>query len=89
MFYDYGVGIDCHSKFIQVRQAEKEFTTAWDDLVRATVWTMEVLGSLAQADVLRYCIESTGAYHMSVLRAWKAIPCVVNPLLAKTYPPQD
>jgi len=41
-----------------------------------------VLGSLAQADVLRCCIESTGAYHIPVLRAWKAIPCVVNPLLA-------
>ena len=50
--------------------------------MRATVWTMEVLGSLAQADVLRCCIESTGAYQMPVLCAWKAIPCVVNPLLA-------
>jgi len=50
--------------------------------VRATVWTMEVLGSLAQADVLRCCIESTGAYHMPFLRAWQAIPGVVNPLLA-------
>ena len=46
------------------------------------VMRLEVLGSLAQADVLRCCIESTGAYHMPVLRAWKAIPCVVNPLLA-------
>ena len=45
VLYDYGVGIDCHSKFIQicvlcqfcgqVRRAEKEFTTAWDDLVCA------------------------------------------------------
>ena len=43
---------------------------------------VECLGSLAQADVLRCCIESTGAYHMPVLLAWKAIPCVVNPLLA-------
>jgi len=47
-----------------------------------------MLGSLAQADVLRCCIESTGAYQMPVLCAWKAIPCVVNPLLAP-YPPQD
>jgi len=92
VLYDYGVGIDCHSKFIQVcvlyqlggqvRRAEKEFTTSWDDLVRAKAWAMEVLGPLAKPDVLRYCIESTGAYHMPVLLAWKAIPCVVNPLLA-------
>ena len=92
VLYDYGVGIDCHSKFIQVcvlyqfcgqvRRAEKEFTTAWDDLVRAKAWAMEVLGPLAKPDVLRYCIESTGAYHMPVLRAWEGIPCVVNPLLA-------
>ena len=92
VLYDYGVGIDCHSKFIQicvlcqfcgqVRRAEKEFTTAWDDLVRAKAWAMEVLGPLAKPDVLRYCIESTGAYHMPVLLAWKAIPCVVNPRLA-------
>ena len=42
---------------------------------------MQVLGPLVQADVLRYCIESTGTYHMPVLRAWEGIPCVVNPLL--------
>ena len=73
-----------------MRRAEKEFTTAWDDLVRAKAWAMEVLGPLAKPDVLRYCIESTGAYHMPVLLAWKAIPCVVNPLLAgDPYPPQD
>ena len=100
VLYDYGVGIDCHSKFIQVcvlyqfcgqvRRAEKEFTTAWDDLVRAKAWAMEVLGPLAKPDVLRCCIESTGAYHMPVLLAWKAIPCVVNPRLAgDPYPPQD
>ena len=43
---------------------------------------MQVSGPLAQADVLRYCIESTGTYHMPVLRAWEGIPCVANPLLA-------
>jgi len=72
----------------EVRRAEKEFTTAWDDLVRAKAWAMEVLGPLAHADVLRCCIESTCAYHMPVLRAWRAIPRVVNPLLVG-HPPQD
>jgi len=33
----------------EVRRAEKEFTTAWVDLVRAKAWAMEVLGPLAHA----------------------------------------
>jgi len=65
-----------------VRRAEKEFTTAWEDILRAKSWAMQVLGPLAQADVLRYCIESTGTYHMPVLRAWEGIPRVVNPQVA-------
>jgi hypothetical protein len=46
--YAYGVGIDTHSKFIQVcvllhhaneiKQYEDEFTTAWDDLNKAREW---------------------------------------------------
>ena len=34
-----------------MRRAEKEFTTAWDDLARAKVWAMEVLGSLAHHSI--------------------------------------
>jgi transposase len=93
----YGVGIDTHSKFIQVclmyqfkapngtvtvRQREKEFPTHWNSLVAARRWVLAILGPLAQADTLRYCIESTGTYHLPVLKAWGGIPSVVNPLLA-------
>jgi transposase len=93
----YGVGIDTHSKFIQVcvmyqckgasgtvtiRQREKEFPTHWNSLVAAKRWVLGILGTLAQADTLRYCIESTGTYHLPVLKAWGGIPSVVNPLLA-------
>jgi transposase len=93
----YGVGIDTHSKFIQVcvmyqckgasgtvtiRQREKEFPTHWNSLVAAKRWVMGILGALAQGDTLRYCIESTGTYHLPVLKAWGGIPSVVNPLLA-------
>ncbi len=37
---------------------------------------------LATASDLRYCIESTGTYHLPVLIAWGGIPSVVNPVLA-------
>ncbi len=93
----YGVGIDTHSKFIQVcvlyqftspeggttiRRSEQEFPTHWNSLVAAKQWALSVLGELGQADTLRYCIESTGTYHFPVLKAWGGIPSVVNPLLA-------
>jgi len=93
----YGVGIDTHSKFIQgcvmyqckgsggqvvVRQREKEFKTHWLDLVAAKRWVMGIVGAYGDASTLRYCIESTGTYHLPVLKAWGGIPSVVNPLLA-------
>ena len=93
----YGVGIDTHSKFIQVcvvfqhtddkgrttvRRKEKAFPTHWNSLVLAKQWVLEILGALAEPDTLRYCIESTGTYHFPVLKAWAGIPSVVNPLLA-------
>jgi hypothetical protein len=71
----YGVGIDTHSKFIQVcvmyqhtdakgvvtvRQREKEFSTHWQDLIAARRWILSTLGTKAQPDTLRYYIESTG-----------------------------
>jgi transposase len=93
----YGVGIDTHSKFIQVcvmyqhpqpggnvtvRQREKEFSTHWHDLIAAKLWVLGILGPKADPDTLRYCIESTGTYHLPVLKAFGGIPSVVNPLLA-------
>ena len=65
-----------------VRQSEKEFPTHWNSLVAAKRWVLGILGALGQADTLRYCIESTGTYHLPVLKAWAGIPSVVNPLLA-------
>jgi transposase len=67
---------------VTIRQREKEFPTHWESLVAAKRWVLGILGTLAQADTLRYCIESTGTYHLPVLKAWGGIPSVVNPLLA-------
>ena len=96
LLHPYGVGIDTHSKFIQVcvlRQVaqrggvqvlrhEKSFTTHWNDLVAAHTWALGLVDKHADEQTLRYCIESTGTYHLPVLQAWRGQPSVVNPLLA-------
>lgn len=97
ILYPYGVGVDTHSKFIQVCvllapqggnapgdviRKEKEFTTDWRSLQRAADWAFSLLPKGTERAKMRYCIESTGTYHLPVLRAWTGIPCVVNPLLA-------
>lgn len=91
----YGVGIDTHSKFIQVcvlvtvrkevRRFERSFHTDWPDLKAAHDWVLNILKKHALAPApadLRYCIESTSTYHLPVLLAWRGVPSVVNPLLA-------
>jgi hypothetical protein len=97
ILYPYGVGVDTHSKFIQVcvllaprggkaagdvLRREKEFATDWRSLERAAEWAFGLLPKSTRRDQMRYCIQSTGTYHLPVLRAWGGIPCVVNPLLA-------
>jgi transposase len=87
---DYGVGIDCHSRFLavcvlvlrtgKVYRAEKDFPVDWPSLLEARAWVVEKLGDRLK-EPLRYSIESTGTYHMPVLRAWGGQPTVVNPLL--------
>jgi transposase len=47
----------------------------------ARAWVVKTIGDKF-SEPLRYCIESTGTYHMPVLRAFKGEPSVVNPLLA-------
>ena len=72
----------------EVRREEREFSTEWPQLLAAKAWTLRVLTKIPAADKvvdeehLRYCIESTGTYHMPVLLAWRGCPSVVNPLLA-------
>jgi len=92
----YGIGIDCHSKFIQVavlrkregeahtetiELSEKSFPTTWPGLAEARDWATAQAGE-TNPGALRYCIESTGNYHKPVLQQWGGLPSVVNPLLA-------
>ena len=93
----YGVGCDCHAKFLQISvlvkrditvlEYKREFNTDWDSVVRARDWILSVLETCASppANVsggIHYCIESTSVYHVVVLRAWGGIPSVINPSIA-------
>ena len=93
----YGIGIDCHSKFIQVSVLVKRdmrffeyrntFSTAWEGLVLSKSWCMDVIKSCSDPvpDLtvpFHYVIESTSVYHMPVLLAWEGTPSVINPTLA-------
>lgn len=96
ILFPYGIGIDTHSKFIQVcvliqthhkggggvTRHEATFKTHWPALVEARDWAFKLVRKWATRDSLRYCIESTGCYHLPVLKAWRGTPAVVNPLLA-------
>ena len=54
---EYGIGIDCHSKFIeiciryrngnQIQKSQAHFSTQWKDLVAAREWCITVLKTKA------------------------------------------
>lgn len=91
VWLDYGVGVDCHSKFLaicilrsqggRVLRTEGEFGVDRPSLLKARAWIVRKLGGRA-AQGFRYCIGSTGTYHKPVLLAFGGQPSVVNPLLA-------
>ncbi len=79
---EYGIGIDCHSKFIEIciryrngkgiQKAQAHFSTNWDDLVAAQDWCIKVLKTKANpvpdlSKPLHYLVESTANYHMPIL----------------------
>ncbi len=94
----YGVGIDCHSKFIQVcilvpsvtqelRRWEASFATTWLELLAARHWIHACLRqqgpeACGEEETVDYTIESTGNYHFPVLQALAGTPSVINPMLA-------
>lgn len=93
----YGVGIDCHSKFIQVSvilkrdlrcyEYRREFRTDWVSLTEAREWIIAIINTYASPRVdislpLHYCIESTSTYHIPVIMAFGGTPSIVNPQIA-------
>lgn len=94
----YGVGIDCHSKFIQVSVIVKqnlhtfeyryEADTDLPSLAAAHSKAITIIRSKSVPPVniddnsLHYCIESTSSYHLPIIKAWRGVPSIVNPMLA-------
>ena len=93
----YGVGIDTHRDFIQVcvlvkydqdvRKFEKTIYTSWYELNEAKDWIFSIIAKESKpvpSDILplHYSIESTGTYHLPIIKAIGGNPSIVNPLLA-------
>lgn len=93
----YGIGIDCHSKFVQIcvlakrglhfYAHQREFGTDWPSLVAAKELCAHVLQTSADPGPdlsipIHYCIESTSTFHQPVLLAFQGTPSFVNPTLA-------
>jgi transposase len=93
---NYGVGIDTHSKFIAVcvyvkfghniKKYEREYNTTWEGLNHAKEFIQNIILTKSEPQIkvsnLRYTIESTGTYHLPVIKAFGGSPSIVNPLLA-------
>ena len=94
--YPYGVGVDCHRKFIvvcvliriddEIRKFESEYCTEWNELCNAQKWATKIISTKSRPTIipepLRYSIESTSTYHLPIITAWGGNPCVINPLMA-------
>lgn len=91
----YGIGIDTHSKFIQVCvlirkkdkifRVEKDFQTMWPTLQIAKEFLHDTLKEYVpdlDPSLMHYCIESTSVYHYPIIHALGGVPHIVNPLLA-------
>ena len=94
---EYGIGIDCHLKFIEVciryrndkviQKAQARFSTEWASLVEARDWCINVLKTKANpipdlSEPLHYLVESTANYHMPVCMAFGGNPTIINPAIA-------
>ena len=94
--HPFGVGIDCHSKFVavcvyalvggEVRRWEREFPTSTPGLNDAREWAkLCIAAAVPDPGPFRYVLESTGCYHFPVVHAFGGIPSIVNPMLAGPY----
>lgn len=94
---EYGIGIDCHSQFIEIciryrngtliKKTQAHFSTNWNDLIAGRDWCIEILSTKADpvpnlSEPLHYLVESTANYHMPVCMAWGGSPTIINPTIA-------
>ena len=90
--FPYGIGIDCHSRFIAVcalvqgkdlLRFERQFPTTIPGLADAAKWARATLRENRKAiGKFRYTLESTGCYHLPVIYSFAGTPTIVNPMLA-------
>ena len=97
--YPYAIGIDVHSRFIQVSvmvrtgQSVKEYhfqsDTDFQSLSDAKRLAIKIIESFSDPLIsvdetaLRYACESTGNYHHPLMKIWGGHPIVINPSIAK------
>jgi hypothetical protein len=94
----YGIGIDCHSRFVvvvvlvpsttkdELIRYEESFPLLMPELRRAKEWVLaRLLDHGIVANPLIYTLESTACYHYPVMRTWAGTPCVINPTLAASF----
>ena len=81
-----GVGIDCHSKFLQIsvivkagqefKKYQHTFPTDPKSIDAARKWVIDTIEKnsvppiTVKADTLSYSIESTSTYHLPVVQRW-------------------
>ena len=94
---EYGIGVDCHLKFIEVcvryrngstiQKSQSHFSTDWNSLVAGKEWCLKILGTKTNpvpdlTQPFHYLVESTANYHMPVCIAWGGTPTIINPTIA-------
>lgn len=69
-----------------VHKFENTFDTTWYGLKNAKDWVIDIIKTKSIPTVnpepLIYTIESTGTYHLPVIKAFGGNPSIANPLLA-------
>lgn len=93
----YSVGVDCHSKFLQISvfvkreekyyEYRKEFGTDYKEIKAAKSWIVNVVEThsipkiIVDPEEFHYTIESTSTFHIPVVNIWSGKPSIVNPTL--------
>lgn len=96
----YGIGIDCHSEFCEcvvliptldqksVHKLSFNFLVKQHSILEAKQRCLQYL-TLHDIHIdpkkLGYELESTGPYHMPIVRLWGGEPVIINPTLASQF----
>lgn len=98
--YPFGIGADVHELFIEISVMVRQKTSVKEyhfqcetdrkSLLKAKEFVVRIIELFSDPhidvdpDKLRFCCESTGNWHIPLIKAWGGYPIVVNPSLVKT-----